>query len=111
MGAKLVTLLTGWWVLWTQKSSSVYSGGPLVGFSVPPIGHNEMIKTTAQIHNECGIPFMAIDHREMDFSYTDQFLDNSLSLTELIASHEKVDQESTSAHLIILKVEKTHPFK
>ena len=54
---------------------------------------------------------MAIDHREMDFSCTDQFLDNGLSLTELIASHEKVDQESTCAHLIILKVEKTHPFK
>ena len=47
---------------------------------------------------------MAIDHREMDLSYTNQFLDNSLSLTELIASHEKVDQESTSTHLIILEV-------
>lgn len=56
------------------------------------------------MHNESGLPFMAIDHREMDLSYTNQFLDNSLSLTELIASHEKVDQESTSTHLIILEV-------
>ena len=63
-----------------------------------------MIKNTAQMHNESGLPFMVIDHSEMDLSCTDQFLDNSLSLTELIASHEKVDQESTSAHLIILEV-------
>lgn len=56
------------------------------------------------MHNESGLPFMVIDHREMDLSCTDQFLDNSLSLTELIASHEKVDQESTSTHLIILEV-------
>ena len=56
MRARSVILLTGWWFLWTQKSSSVYSAGPLVGFSVPPIGHNEMVKTTAQMHNESESP-------------------------------------------------------
>ena len=35
---QLMVPLTGWQVLWTRESSSIYSVGPLAVFSAPPVG-------------------------------------------------------------------------
>jgi len=50
----------------------------------------------------CEITVRYIVTHDMICSQTDQLLDNSLSLTELVASQEEVGHESTSTHLIIL---------
>lgn len=50
----------------------------------------------------CEITVRYIVTHDMICSQTDQLLDNSLSLTELVASQEEVGHESTCTHLIIL---------
>jgi len=50
----------------------------------------------------CEITVRYIVTHDKICSQTDQLLDNSLGLTELVASQEEVGHERTSTHLIIL---------